>query len=289
MLICHLEKISAAEAAIRTAGGRCSRSIYGLLLAACEFGKMDDDDAYVMSSCTECRRRMRANRLTNVTQRVQSGGRRSSSNAVYIGRRPSSRSSNGSSYYYKNITKRMCEDCYDDYARQEAERLERELAYQAGERRKKIILSIFVVVAIISWRVYAMYLAPVTNKSVAHQNRSISVPSSNPPAQFDAYSRLTNMPVQTISPPSPPTDAYTPPPAPLPLPEPSQPIPPPEDYYTVNYLANVRSSPNNGSVIGVARAGEELSIVETKGLWAQVRRGDQIIGWVHRSLLTPSR
>ena len=245
----------------------------------------EDDGDFVMSSCTECRRRMRANRLHHVTVEVQSGRRSGSSRSTYWGKRPSTRSGSSSSTYFKNVAKRMCDPCFDAYKRS-----------RATAARVKLIG--FGLVAAFFLFVYAK---PSDHNSNTQGPTSLARLDDHLQAQINDRSsavHYTDYPPASSSSPAMSEPPSTPPyargfQALNSTPQPAEPTtpsaPPPEDYYRVNYLANVRSSPNNGPIVGEAQEGEELSVVEVKGSWARVRRGNDIIGWVHRKLLTPAR
>ena len=241
-----------------------------------------DDEAdygYAMSSCTECRRRMPANKLHFFTVEVESGRRRGRSSSTYYGKRISTRSGGSLSTYYKNVSKRMCNQCHGAYQ----DRL-------AREAKQKLLIGIAVAILLLF-----VWLKPSGHNS-GSQSASIQSTLNDPssPVHYvDAPTSITEG-VPTSSPPPPPQgfQALSQQPSsqePAPTSPITPPLPQPEDYFVVDYLANVRSAPNNGPIVGQVTAGEQVSVVEIKGAWAKVRRGDEIIGWMHRSLLSRPR
>ncbi|CDX34679.1 hypothetical protein MPLDJ20_190097 [Mesorhizobium plurifarium] len=59
-----------------------------------------------------------------------------------------------------------------------------------------------------------------------------------------------------------------------------------EPIVIVSKTSNVRSAPSrSGAVLVQLPAGTELSVVETSGHWARVRRGSDVLGWINRALL----
>ena len=232
-----------------------------------------------MSSCTECHRRMSANHLRFFTVEVESGRRSGRSRSVYVGKRVSTRSGGSSSTYYKNISKRMCSACYDSY------RVRRNWAIGV----KFGMYACIGMVALYFYNMPAKHSQPMSREASLSSSTSYvpSSPTYTPSTTYTLSNSLASSSQSTPSSTNNDYQAYAPDhPAATPIPLSVAPTLPPEDLYVVNYLANLRSAPNNGPILRQVPPGLQVAVVERRGSWARVKVASEPIGWIHMNLLT---
>ena len=193
-----------------------------------------------MSSCTECGRKVRRNRLRERTDRVSTGGSRGTGNGqtVYVGRRSSSvsgRTSRSSRTYYRDVVKRLCPECLAKRVQREEDterrRAEAEEQYRKSEIRKRVAIGVVLVILV---GVFAVYRStrPTLIASDYASSRVETPPASRPISPSNA-----SIPAPTLLP---KPLSNTPPDAP--------PTTPPlgEEIVVVSHLANIRSAPGMG-------------------------------------------
>lgn len=234
-----------------------------------EIQEADDDDdlmpvSYRNSHCSECERTFPVNMLAKVKVKEVSGRSSGSSRNVptYVdmaaGRRfTGSKTRRSSRVYYRYVTKRLCASCYDEY--------------KANKRKSFILQAVgaplaFVLFVLISWLFSG------------DGNQARSNPTSAPPIQT---TERTNSPAGNARPPDPTRPVIPQPPITAITASPS-----PELVATVVSFANIREYPSTSSkILGTMQAGESLTVVNTQGSWANVKRNGTIMGWIHRSNL----
>ena len=247
----------------------------------------DDDTQYRMSSCSQCGLKARYNHLHRVTLKEKSGSSSGSSMSIPVyfndvgKRRYAGSRRNSSRTYYRYVDKRLCEGCYRGYLRWQ------KIKYGFYT----VVIGIIVLYAAVNHHASPAPAPSLNTDSPSSGGwpvQQLVAPTQQPLDQGDQSEGPRfqgDQPSPDLGPPAPQT--------PSPNNASDQPVAPakpqemaPEQVMTVTYLANVRSAPN-GPKVGEVQAGEQLAVVQTEGKWAEVRRGDEIIGWVHRSLLAP--
>ena len=222
---------------------------------------------YRNSHCTECERTFPINMLTKVQVKEVSGSSSGSSRNVptYVDMaagRPfrGGKTRRSSRIYYRNVTKRLCATCYEDFKSRQTQLF----FWQIGGGA----LAFVAFIAITAVSATQKPGNTVTTPQLRNTERAVSSPVDA--HQVDAFQ------------PTSPTIFDTPPIAA----RPRLSAQPAELMATVIAFSNVRQAPSlSGAMVGTLQAGDRLAIISMEGPWAHVKRQGNVIGWIHRNNL----